>query len=1282
MAVSVSASKAAPTPSAGGAQGLIVPFVCFFLSGASGLVFEIIWTRKLTLVFGASTPAISTVLTAFMGGLALGSYFLGRAADRLKFPILTYAAVETGVGILALLIPTIIDVVYPPISRIITNHGGNRFDVFTLLRFLVVAFVLLPPTVLMGASLPFLVKHFVRREGGMGHRVGALYAVNTFGAVAGTFIAGFILLKTVGLWRTNATAACANLFLASLIIVFRKRLLGNAWPKSWRELLPVSKAEFAADASSAQLAESHAVAEPPAESVAAAEATPARQSAKRGRRPDGAGARTQNAQKKQGATDAAPKDAASHVPSDRPAASNGAITDGIDEPTSRALRWGVGLAAAGSGFAALAYEVVLSRALDMVIGSSIYSFAIILMAFLVGIGGGSALCSAILKSRPGPLAATAIGGAFLAVGLLQMLIFRTRLSTMVFVITAIVVMISLVIAATSRRPGLALGAVQLLIGIGAACTYYFQDKVPRMFVYLAMVASDLCDESRPVRFSGHIGTIQTMSFLVAALCALPPAIGMGAAFPLSVRAYARNIRTIGSDTGAVYAINTVGSILGSFLTGFFIMPAVGMETAFYIAVTVNLAIALILLLIAPGDEPAKYVLVPIAAILLAIAGTGSVLGREGRIHRSQGRLTLFPRPWNQEMMTMGVFRLSLADSMIVRRRNQCIESEESEREHGLGGENPIFYRDGVTTTVTVERWSLGTRTHFALKNNGKVDASNGDDMPTQILVSGLPLLLHPRGPEGLNVGMVGWGSGVTVGTTMQFPIRHLDVVELERATLDASRYFAEVNHLQYTLPDFPYVSMPRLNVINNDGRNFLASTDRRYDVVISEPSNPWITGVANLFTIDNYRAASQALAPGAIYLQWVQLYEMNPNNIKTLYRTFTEVFPYVRVFAADAYSSDTIMLGSYSPIRLDVGRVDAILEGNERIRNALAPGHIRSASDLFARLLFADRDEVRRFAVVEERNDGSGWREDLRANGSGPCDPRVCRRRPSRINTDDNALIEFAAPRDLIGFDAFAGYTETMYQDDWPYGRAERQLTGLGEGEVRVRTLARLGQALLAAGRPSRAGDVLDQAAAVRNERGEPVRTPELDHAARVWQALTTQPEPALHLETPRAGPDVSREGEEALRNAFASATASVERGSIRVALATMSTLPVSVREGSGPSARMFYGYLLYRASLANDSEPRFGEAADQLEELARSEPTWAVRHPEVLYFIGRSRYRAGDYGLAVTALSSWVDMMQQPALRDHELVEVVHDIDEPPFDQPPVTDGAGESVKDLRPAM
>ena len=111
--------------------------------------------------------------------------------------------------------------------------------------------------------------------------------------------------------------------------------------------------------------------------------------------------------------------------------------------------------------------------------------------------------------------------------------------------------------------------------------------------------------------------------------------------------------------------------------------------------------------------------------------------------------------------------------------------------------------------------------------------------------------------------------------------------------------------MTYGVDGWPWVMEPGLEVISNDGRNFLVSGARSYDVIVSEPSNPWITGVSNLFTVDHYEAATRSLAPGGIYCQWVQLYEMSLGNIKTLFRTFAEVFPYVVVFAAETAENAT-----------------------------------------------------------------------------------------------------------------------------------------------------------------------------------------------------------------------------------------------------------------------------------------------------------------------------------------------------------------------------------------
>src|SRR5215471_88434 len=202
----------------------VLILACFFLSGASGLILEMLWTRMLTLVFGSTTLAVSTVLTAFMGGLGLGSYLAGRLADRLKAPVRVYAAVEASIGAYALLVPLVVSF-YPALNRWLWSAFGDRSALLSVLRFVASAGVLIVPTTLMGATLPLLARHFVQRPWELrraGLRIGTLYAVNLFGAVAGSFFAGFVFLPVLGLRWTNVTAAAFNLTLAAAILVAQR----------------------------------------------------------------------------------------------------------------------------------------------------------------------------------------------------------------------------------------------------------------------------------------------------------------------------------------------------------------------------------------------------------------------------------------------------------------------------------------------------------------------------------------------------------------------------------------------------------------------------------------------------------------------------------------------------------------------------------------------------------------------------------------------------------------------------------------------------------------------------------------------------------------------------------------------------------------------------------------------------------------------------------------------------------------------------------------------------
>jgi spermidine synthase len=207
----------------------LLPFIyaLFFLSGATALIYEVVWARMLTQIFGNTTHAIATVLSAFMGGLALGSYLLGRLADTPRNALLLYGLLEAGVGVYGLTVPTLFALTQGAYTRL---YGlvDVSFAAFTVLLFALCSIVILVPTALMGATLPMLSRFCVTQLTAVGRRIGDLYAVNTLGAVAGCALAGFYLIPELGLKGSVRLAAAANLAIAALVtvavVVLRNRL--------------------------------------------------------------------------------------------------------------------------------------------------------------------------------------------------------------------------------------------------------------------------------------------------------------------------------------------------------------------------------------------------------------------------------------------------------------------------------------------------------------------------------------------------------------------------------------------------------------------------------------------------------------------------------------------------------------------------------------------------------------------------------------------------------------------------------------------------------------------------------------------------------------------------------------------------------------------------------------------------------------------------------------------------------------------------------------------------
>lgn len=188
--------------------GGVVLFL-FLSSGFAGLVYEVLWTRMLTYVFGATLYAVSTVLAAFMGGLALGSFLFGRWVDRRRSPLRLYALLELGIAASALAVPVLLRVA-DPLYRTLYRHGETSFGVLTLLRLLLALGVLLIPTTLMGATLPVLSKWYARARGRLGLSLGILYAINTFGAVLGCYVTGFHGIETLGVYGMMLVGVAIN----------------------------------------------------------------------------------------------------------------------------------------------------------------------------------------------------------------------------------------------------------------------------------------------------------------------------------------------------------------------------------------------------------------------------------------------------------------------------------------------------------------------------------------------------------------------------------------------------------------------------------------------------------------------------------------------------------------------------------------------------------------------------------------------------------------------------------------------------------------------------------------------------------------------------------------------------------------------------------------------------------------------------------------------------------------------------------------------------------------
>ncbi|MFI5291173.1 MAG: fused MFS/spermidine synthase, partial [Polyangia bacterium] len=327
------------------------------------------------------------------------------------------------------------------------------------------------------------------------------------------------------------------------------------------------------------------------------------------------------------------------------------------------------------------------------------------------------------------------------------------------------------LSARSARPVEWLAGVHLAVALMVGFSYLVMDKLPAGFLAL-LRGSTL-----------SVNGILFCQFLLAGLAILPATFCMGGVLPLTLRIYASGPERVGREVGDAYSVNTVGAIVGSFAAGFVVLPVLGLQRGLGLGAFISVALASAMLLVT--REKAIKRTIALAALLPILA---------------LATMRALPR-WSLEHFSAGLFRIAIAKDIIATNKWTLPKLE--------------FYKDGIATTVSVERWGKTV----ALKNNGKVDASNGADMATQIMVGLYPLLFHPTAiDKPPKVAVIGFGSGVTIGAVTQFPIAHADVVELEPSVVEAgTRFFGPYNHH----PERD----PRVRIVIGDGRNFLTQSD-------------------------------------------------------------------------------------------------------------------------------------------------------------------------------------------------------------------------------------------------------------------------------------------------------------------------------------------------------------------------------------------------------------------------------------------------------------------------
>lgn len=742
--------------------GLIA--ACFLVSGAAGLIYQVVWSRYLALFLGHTSYAVVAVLVAFMGGLAVGNAWFGVRADRSSKPLALYAWLEIGIGLYAMVFPSYFQLCHSAFIGLVRSWQPGPSGLLTV-KFVFSCLTILLPTVLMGATFPVLTRFVTRSLAELRGRVAVLYAINSAGAVLGCILADFWWIPSQGLEVTLFGAAALNLLAGLVALVVSLRL--------------------------------------PQPAAATHQSAP----------PDRAG-------------------------------------ETYSPGELRLAVAGIGI----SGFVAMLYEVAWTRLLALALGSSTHAFSLMLITFITGIAVGAWI-------------------VYLWKGL--------------------------------RRGLIAFGWAELALAGCLFASLFF-------YPYLSFVFRHVADLLARTERAYPLYELAQAAICFAVM--FVPTVCLGMTLPLISRVATVELSRTGRSVGTVFAVNTVGTVLGAVITGFWFLPMLGLAKTFMVGIALNLVIGLAAV---SWHRLAdwKWRLAPGLAVGLIVLGfTGSRLD-----------------PFWQRAFSIGLWRSPSPPSTLA-------EFHETVRAVPLR-----YHKDGAGATVDVYSWSRPNGEELTLKVNGKADASTSTDMITQLLVGHLPMLLRPQSAHTLVIGL---GSGVSCAALARHPaVEQVDTVEISPEVVEAARLFGPFND--------QILAHPKFRLALEDAKTYLQITDRSYDVIVSEPSNPWVAGMAAVFTQEYYANCAARLKPDGVMVQWMHVYETTDATVHMVLRTFLSVFPYMSLWQSSG--GDLILIGARQPLRPDLDRMQEEF-AQPPVRSSLARVGLLTLPTVLSRELVPQQD--------------------------------------------------------------------------------------------------------------------------------------------------------------------------------------------------------------------------------------------------------------------------------------------------------------------------------------